>query len=60
MFSGFASPIPKTVSAPMRGLIFIDATKKFFSMNVIITKQTFSANLIYLSFSKFSYRQNMF
>jgi len=29
-------------------------------MNVIIAKQKFSANLIYLSFLKFSYRQNMF
>jgi len=29
-------------------------------MNVMITKQNFSAHLIYLSFSKFSYRQNMF
>jgi len=29
-------------------------------MNVIIAKQNFSAPLIFLSFSKFSYRQNMF
>jgi len=31
-----------------------------FIMNVIIARQKFSAHLIYLSFSKFSYRQNMF
>jgi len=31
-----------------------------FIMNVIIARQNFSAHLIYLSFSKFSYRQNMF
>jgi len=32
----------------------------FFILNVIIARQKFSAHLIYLSFSKFSYRQNMF
>jgi len=31
-----------------------------FIMNVIITKQKFSTYPIYLSFSKFSYRRNMF
>jgi len=55
------------------GTIFIDATNKIsilknwniarnlmcFIMNVIIAKQKVSANLIYLSFSKFSYRQNI-
>jgi len=31
-----------------------------FIMNVIISKQKFSVNFIYLSFSKLSYRKNMF
>jgi len=66
---------PKIVSAPLRGLIFIDTAIKFtifqkiwnidrnmmcFIINVIIARQNFSAILIYLSFSKFSYRQYMF
>jgi len=65
---------PKIVSAPLRGLIFNDAANKFsifqnnwniacnimcFIMNVIIVRQNFSALLIYLSFSNFSYRQNI-
>jgi len=68
-------PCPKIVPAPLRGLIFIDATNKFsnlkkkcniarnimcFIMNVIFARQKFSAHLIYLFFSKFSNRQNMF
>jgi len=55
-FLALPPPCPKTVSAPLRKLI--DVTNKFFIMNVISTKQKFSANLIYLSFSKFSYRQS--
>jgi len=31
-----------------------------FIMNVIIARQKYSAHSIYLSFSKFSFRQNMF
>jgi len=32
----------------------------YFITNVIFEREKFSAHLIYLSFSKFSYRQNMF
>jgi len=67
-------PCLKTVSAPLRRPIFIDTTNKFsisknwniahnimcFIMNAIIARQNFSAILIYLSISKFSYRQNIF
>jgi len=74
LFSGSASSLFKNRSRATEGVIFIDdaitnsafkntwnsaRNKMCFIMNVIIAKQKFSANLIYLSFSKFSYCQNM-
>jgi len=41
-------------------LIFIAHNIMCFVMNVIMARQKISAQPIYLSFSKFSYRQNMF
>jgi len=69
-------PCPKSfLHRCWRRLIFIDAANKFnifpknwnisrnircFTMNIIIARQNFSAHLIYLAFSKFSYRQIIF
>jgi len=69
-------PYPKLVSAPLRGLLQTNSAffkkKKwniarsimymYFIMNVyvIIARQNFSAHPVYLSFSKFNNRQNMF
>jgi len=76
LFYIFWSPsCTKIVFAPLGGLIFIDTANKFnilqknwniarnimcFIMNVVIGWRNFLAHHIYLSFSKFIYRQNMF
>jgi len=73
MFSGSASSLSKNRSRATEGADIYRRYKQIqhlknwkvvrnimcFIMNVIIAKQKISANLIYLSFSKFSYSQNM-
>jgi len=65
---------PKIVPAPLRGADVYSRYKQIqhlkkwniarntmcFMLNVINAIQTILAHLVYLSFSKFSYRQNMF
>jgi len=65
MFSGSAPSLSKTVPTTLKGFGIkrnwnIARNIMCFIINVIIAKQKFLANLIYLSFSKFRYRQNMF
>jgi len=73
-FLALTPPCPKTVHTPLVGADNYRCYKQIQHLkkwdiarnimcciiNVIIAKEKFSANLIYLSFSKFSYRQNMF